>query len=136
MPRARRFLHRFTHNPGARPDPHGMNITRTPDRWPDREPTLMAVWLPLAAAARLLEPTNSDVAGRVRDLLPAFLGRPDGVPDTVTLHAKLRPLVHELRRGEPAGRYRRAAELLIEAGRAGRGLDAWHEQRQARGRRS
>lgn len=123
MRRARATLHRMT------------TPTRSPNRWPDRDPTLMAVLRPLAAASALLDPTGSDLANEVRELIPAFLSVPDGIPDTGLFRFHVAPLIHQLSRGEEGGPYREAAALLIEAGKAAGGLDAWHEQRQPRTRR-
>ena len=105
------------------------------NRWPQRDPTLMAVLRPLAAASAILDPTGSELGREVRDLIPPFVSVPDGVPDSGMFRYHVAPLIHQLSRGDEGGVYRQAAELLIEAGRAAGGLDAWHEQRQPRARR-
>jgi len=112
-----------------------MTENPTPTRWPHRDPTLMTVLRPLAAASVLLDPTGSDLAREVRELIPPFLSHPDGIPDTGMVRYHLTPLIVQLARGEEGGVYRQAAQLLIEAGRAAGGLDAWHEQRRPRARR-
>lgn len=112
-----------------------MHEDPTCNRWPQRDPTLMAVLRPLTAASVLLDPTGSDLAREVRDLIPPFMSAPDGIPDTGMFRYHVAPLIHRLSRGEEGGVYRQAAELLIEAGKAAGGLDAWHAQRQPRTRR-
>lgn len=112
-----------------------MTQTPQPTRWPHRDPTLMAVLRPLAAASVLLDPTGSDLARDVRELIPPFLSHPDGIPDTGMVRDHLTPLIVQLARGEEGGACRQAARLLIEAGQAAGGLDVWHDQRRPRARR-